>query len=149
ATAPVTSARSRSPSSRRARSRCSPSPRRPEPRTEETIMASHIHVVLTDEFPSLGKSGELVKVRPGFARNYLIPRGLAVTATKGNVARIEHEKRVAEVKAQKSKQEATELSGKLENLKLTISRPVGDDNKLFGSVTTRDIEEALAAKGFV
>ena len=112
-------------------------------------MATHIHVVLTEDFQSLGKSGELVKVRPGFARNYLLPRALAVTATEGNVARIEHAKRVAESKAAKAKGEATDLAGKLENLKLTISRPVGDGDKLFGSVTTRDIEEALAEKGFV
>lgn len=112
-------------------------------------MATHIHVVLTEDFQSLGKSGELVKVRPGFARNYLLPRGLAVTATEGNVARIEHAKRVAESKAAKAKGEATDLAGKLENLKLAISRPVGEGDKLYGSVTTRDIEEALAEKGFV
>jgi large subunit ribosomal protein L9 len=102
-------------------------------------MATHIHVVLTEDFQSLGKSGELVKVRPGFARNYLLPRGLAVTATEGN----------AESKAAKAKGEATDLAGKLENLKLAISRPVGEGDKLYGSVTTRDIEEALAEKGFV
>ena len=112
-------------------------------------MATHIHVVLTEDFQSLGKSGELVKVRPGFARNYLLPRALAVTATEGNVARIEHAKRVAESKAAKAKGEATDLAGKLENLKLAISRPVGEGDKLYGSVTTRDIEEALAEKGFV
>lgn len=112
-------------------------------------MATHIHVVLTEDFQNLGTSGELVKVRPGFARNYLLPRGLAVTATEGNVARIEHAKRVAESKAIKSKAEATELAGKLENLKVSITRPVGDGQKLYGSVTTRDIEEALGAQGFV
>jgi large subunit ribosomal protein L9 len=112
-------------------------------------MATHIHVVLTEEFQNLGKSGELVKVRPGFARNYLLPRGLAVTATEGNVARIEHAKRVAEAKAAKVKGEATTLAGKLENLKVSIERPTGEGGKLYGSVTTRDIEEALAAQGFV
>ncbi len=112
-------------------------------------MATHIHVVLTEEFQNLGKSGELVKVRPGFARNYLLPRGLAVTATEGNVARIEHAKRVAEAKAAKVKGEATTLAGKLESLKVTITRPTGEGGKLYGSVTTRDIEEALAAQGFV
>lgn len=112
-------------------------------------MASHIHVVLTEDFGDLGKSGELVKVRPGFARNYLLPRGLAVTATKGNVARVEHAKRMAEAKAAKVKAEATALASKLEGLKLAIGRPVGEGDKLYGSVTTRDIEEALSAKGFV
>jgi large subunit ribosomal protein L9 len=66
-------------------------------------MAHHIHVVLTDDIPNLGKSGELVRVRPGFARNYLVPRGLAIGATAGNVARIEHEKKVVEARNAKLK----------------------------------------------
>ncbi len=111
-------------------------------------MATHIHVVLTEDLHNVGKSGELVKVRPGFARNYLIPRGLAVGATAENVSRIEHEKRVAEARASKTRSEAEQLAGKLGQVKLTISRPVGEGNKLYGSVTARDIEEALAAQGF-
>jgi large subunit ribosomal protein L9 len=70
-------------------------------------MAHHINVVLTEDLSNLGKSGELVRVRPGYARNYLVPRGLAMGATASNVARIEHEKRVAEVKSVKSKAEAS------------------------------------------
>jgi large subunit ribosomal protein L9 len=112
-------------------------------------MATHIHVVLTEDMPNLGKSGELVKVRPGFARNYLIPRGLAVGATAGNVARIEHQKKVAEAKASKLLKEANELAQKLSSVKVTIGRQVGEGDKLYGSVTSRDIEEALAAQGFV
>ena len=69
-------------------------------------MASHIHVVLTQDLANVGKGGELVKVRPGFARNYLIPRGLAIGATEGNIKRIEHSKKVAEAKAQKAMKEA-------------------------------------------
>lgn len=111
-------------------------------------MASHIHVVLTEDLHNVGKSGELVKVRPGFARNYLIPRGLAVGATAQNVARIEHEKRVAEARAAKARAEAEQLAAKLNEVKLTISRPVGEGDKLYGSVTARDIEEALAAQGY-
>lgn len=111
-------------------------------------MATHIHVVLTEELHNVGKSGELVKVRPGFARNYLIPRGLAVGATAQNVARIEHEKRVAESRAAKTRGEAEQLATKLGEVKVTISRPVGEGDKLYGSVTGRDIEEALAAQGF-
>ncbi|MGK3959155.1 50S ribosomal protein L9 [Sorangium sp. So ce118] len=111
-------------------------------------MATHIHVVLTEDLHNVGKSGELVKVRPGFARNYLIPRGLAVGATAENVSRIEHEKRVAESRAVKTRSEAEQLAGKLNQVKITISRPVGEGNKLYGSVTARDIEEALAAQGF-
>jgi large subunit ribosomal protein L9 len=111
-------------------------------------MATHIHVVLTEDLQNVGKSGELVKVRPGFARNYLIPRGLAVGATAENVARIEHEKRVAESRAAKTRSEAEQLSAKLNALKITITRPSGEGDKLYGSVTARDIEEALAAQGF-
>jgi large subunit ribosomal protein L9 len=112
-------------------------------------MASHIHVVLTQDLANVGKGGELVKVRPGFARNYLIPRGLAIGATEGNIKRIEHSKKVAEAKAQKVMKEAGDLSTKLSAVKLTISRQVGEGDKLYGSVTHRDIEEALAAQGYV
>src|SRR5262245_44252845 len=111
-------------------------------------MAHHIHVVLTEDLHNVGKSGELVKVRPGFARNYLLPRGLAVSATQDNVARIEHEKKVAESRASKLRGEAEQLAQKLNAVKLTISRPVGEGDKLYGSVTPRDIEEALANQGF-
>jgi large subunit ribosomal protein L9 len=111
-------------------------------------MATHIHVVLTEDLHNVGKSGELVKVRPGFARNYLIPRALAVGATAQNVARIEHEKRVAESRAAKTRGEAEQLAAKLGEIKVTVSRPVGEGEKLYGSVTARDIEEALAAQGF-
>ncbi len=112
-------------------------------------MAHHINVVLTEDLANLGKTGELVRVRPGYARNYLIPRGLAIGATAENVARIEHEKKVAEAKNVKAKSEAAQLAEKLGAVKLTIERPVGEGERLYGSVTTRDIEEALAAQGFV
>jgi large subunit ribosomal protein L9 len=112
-------------------------------------MGSHIHVVLTEDLANVGKSGELVKVRPGFARNYLIPRGLAMSATKDNVALIEHQKKVAEAKAHKAQKEAGDLATRLSAVKLTVHRQVGEGEKLYGSVTSRDIEEALAAQGFV
>jgi large subunit ribosomal protein L9 len=111
-------------------------------------MAHHIHVVLTEDL-NIGKSGELVRVRSGFARNYLVPRGLAIGATKENVARIEHEKKVAESRNAKLKGEAEQLAEQLKTVKLTISRPVGEGDRLFGSVTSRDVEEALAAAGHV
>lgn len=111
-------------------------------------MATHIHVVLTQDLDNLGKSGELVKVRPGFARNYLVPRGLAVNATAENVARIEHQKRVIEAQTTKARAEAEQLAGKLGAVKISITRPAGEGDKLYGSVTSRDIEEALAAQGY-
>jgi len=112
-------------------------------------MATHIHVVLTEDMANLGKSGELVRVRPGFARNFLVPRGLAMGATAGNVARIEHQKKVAEARAAKVNKEANDLATKLSSVKVSIGRQVGEGDKLYGSVTSRDIEEALAAQGFV
>jgi large subunit ribosomal protein L9 len=112
-------------------------------------MASHIHVVLTQDLVNVGKGGELVKVRPGFARNYLVPRGLAIGATEGNIKRIEHQKKVAEAKAAKVLGEAKTLSDKLSSVKITVARQVGDGDKLYGSVTHRDIEEALGQAGYV
>lgn len=111
-------------------------------------MAHHINVVLIEDMANLGKSGELVRVRPGYARNYLIPRGLAIGATAENVARIEHEKRVVEAKNAKQRSEAEQLAEKLKSVKITIERPVGEGDRLYGSVTTRDIEEALATAGY-
>jgi large subunit ribosomal protein L9 len=111
-------------------------------------MAHYINVVLTEDLANLGKTGELVRVRPGYARNYLIPRGLAIGATAENVARIEHEKKVAGIRSAKAKSEAEQLAQKLASVKLTIERPVGEGDRLYGSVTSRDIEEALAAQGY-
>jgi len=111
-------------------------------------MAHHINVVLTEDLANLGKTGELVRVRPGYARNFLVPRGLAISATAENVARIEHEKKVAEARNAKNRSEAEQLASKLGSVKLTIERPVGEGDRLYGSVTSRDIEEALAAQGF-
>lgn len=111
-------------------------------------MATHIHVVLTEDLSNIGKSGELVRVRPGYARNYLVPRGLAINATAANVSRIEHEKKVVEAKNAKQKTEAELLATKLSAVKLIIERPVGEGDRLYGSVTSRDIEEALATQGY-
>jgi large subunit ribosomal protein L9 len=111
-------------------------------------MAHHINVVLTEDLSNLGKIGELVRVRPGYARNYLIPRGLAIGATAANVARVEHEKKVAASKSAKAKAEAEQLAQKLASVKVTIERPAGEGDRLYGSVTSRDIEEALAAQGY-
>ena len=111
-------------------------------------MAHYINVVLTEDLANLGKIGELVRVRPGYARNYLIPRGLAIGATAANVARVEHEKKVAASRAAKAKSEAEQLAQKLGTVKVTLERPVGEGERLYGAVTSRDIEEALAAQGY-
>lgn len=106
-----------------------------------------IQVILKEDVANLGKTGELVAVKPGYGRNYLIPQGLAILATKKNVAQLEHQKRVLAVSAEKSRKDNEALAGKLSGVTVEISRPVGEGDKLFGSVGTRDIEEALSAKG--
>jgi len=111
-------------------------------------MPATIQVILQHDVHNVGKSGELVKVRQGYARNFLIPRDLAVPATTAAVNRIAHEKAVAVAKAEKAKQGARDLASKIEGLTVTIARPVGEEDRLFGSVTSKDIHAAVKAKGF-
>jgi large subunit ribosomal protein L9 len=106
-------------------------------------MANPIKVVLQEEVTSLGQSGDVVRVRPGYARNFLIPRGLAAPATAGNLARVEELKAKALEQMAKQKGQAEELKKKLESVSIKISRQVGEENKMYGSVTGRDIEEAF------
>jgi large subunit ribosomal protein L9 len=110
-------------------------------------VATPIKVVLQEDVDQLGASGDVVRVRPGYARNYLIPRGLAVPASLGNLARVEDLKRRAALRADQELLAAKELSKKLEGLSVKVERAVGDENKMYGSVTSRDIEEAFAALG--
>jgi large subunit ribosomal protein L9 len=110
-------------------------------------MATPIRVVLQEDVDSLGSSGDVVRVRPGFARNFLIPRGLAVPATEGNLSRVDELRRVAAARKAKEKNEALELAKKLQSVSVKIARAVGDDNKMFGSVTSKDIAEAYEAAG--
>ena len=110
-------------------------------------MATTLQVVLQSNVDKVGESGELVKVRPGFARNYLIPRGLAVPATTAAVNRLAHERAVGVAKADKTKKEAQVVAEQINALKLTLSRSVGEDDKMFGSVTTKEIENAAKAAG--
>jgi large subunit ribosomal protein L9 len=112
-------------------------------------MPANIQVILQQDVDKVGKSGELVRVRPGFARNFLLPRELAVPATTAAVRRIEHEKTVAAAKAEKSKKEARELAAKIDALHVKITTKVGEDGRLFGSVTSKDIENAAKALGVV
>jgi large subunit ribosomal protein L9 len=110
-------------------------------------MATTLQVILQSDVANLGESGELVKVRPGFARNYLLPRKLAVPATTAQINRLNHEKAVAVARAEKNKKEAKELADKIGALKITIARPVGEDDKLFGSVTAKEIETEVKKAG--
>jgi large subunit ribosomal protein L9 len=110
-------------------------------------MPTNIQVVLQQDVDKLGKSGDLVRVRPGFARNFLLPRQLAVPATTAAVRRIEHEKAVALAKAEKAKKEARDLAARVGALAVKITHKAGEDGKLFGSVTAKDIEHAVKAMG--
>ena len=110
-------------------------------------MPANIQVVLQQDVNKLGKSGELVRVRPGFARNYLLPRQLAVAATHSAVRRIEHDRTVAQSKADKAKKEAQGIGAQIEAMTITLALKAGDDGRLFGSVTTKDIENAAKAQG--
>jgi large subunit ribosomal protein L9 len=96
---------------------------------------------------NLGKSGEVVNVKSGYARNFLLPRGLAVKATASDVARVEHEKRVIAARTAKLAKEAQAEADKLSQVSVSIARAVGEEDKLYGSVTTRDIAEALREQG--
>jgi large subunit ribosomal protein L9 len=106
-----------------------------------------MQVILTQDVDNLGKAGELVSVRPGYGRNYLVPRGLAVSATVRNKNRLEHEKAVIERRVTKERATATELAAKINIMTLQFERMVGEDEKLFGSVTSRDIQEQLKRAG--
>ncbi len=111
-------------------------------------MSRSVQIVLTQDLPNVGTSGALLRVKAGYARNFLIPRGLAALATKRNVKRIEHEKRVAQARAVKARADAEELARKLGSLRLTLKAQIGEDEKMFGSITSRDVEEALSESGF-
>jgi large subunit ribosomal protein L9 len=107
-------------------------------------MANPIQVVLQDDVEHLGNSGDVVRVRPGYARNFLIPRRLAAPATAGNLARVEELKQKARDRAAAARTDAEKLKKQLESVSVKMARQVGAENKMYGSVTSRDIEEAYA-----
>jgi large subunit ribosomal protein L9 len=108
---------------------------------------ANIQVVLRDDVEKLGKSGELVRVKPGYARNFLFPRGLAVQATRENITQIEHEKKVAVARAAKAKGDASAVQKTLEAVTVELKVQVGEGDKMFGSIGAKDIAEALEKKG--
>jgi large subunit ribosomal protein L9 len=110
-------------------------------------MATATKVLLQADVDNLGSGGEVVKVRPGFARNFLLPRGLAVPATAGNLARVEDLKKAAAARKAADVAAAHELAKKLENATVKIARSAGDEGKMFGSVTSKDIAEAFEKTG--
>jgi large subunit ribosomal protein L9 len=110
-------------------------------------MPATIQVILQEDVQNVGTSGELVKVRPGFARNYLLPRKLASPATTAQINRLNHEKAVAQVRSEKLKKEFRDLADKIGALEIKIAHKVGEDDRLFGSVTAKEIHHAVEAKG--
>jgi large subunit ribosomal protein L9 len=110
-------------------------------------MATATKVLLQTDVENLGSGGEIVRVRPGFARNFLLPRGLAVPATAGNLARVEDLKKAAAARKQADVVEAQELAKKLEGGSVKITRAAGDEGKMFGSVTSKDIGDAFEKLG--
>ena len=107
-----------------------------------------MEIILRQAVENLGKPGDVVKVKPGYARNYLLPRGLAYEATPGNLKRIQQERDRLEAAENTRRETAQRLAEKLEQVSLTFSARVGEEGKLFGSVTTTDIAQQLEAQGF-
>jgi large subunit ribosomal protein L9 len=108
----------------------------------------NVQVILNEEVPNLGRPGDVVKVRAGYARNYLLPRRLAVEASSRNLRAFEHQKKLAMLRREANKGAALKLKQQLEALTLTIGANAGEEGKLFGSVTNIDIERALRERGF-
>jgi large subunit ribosomal protein L9 len=106
-----------------------------------------MEIILLQDVSNLGSVGALVKVAPGYARNFLLPKLMAREANSKNKRQLEHDKRVAGFLAAKNKAKAEALKAKIAGLKLSIARKVGDQDKLFGSVTAHDVHEAMRAKG--
>jgi large subunit ribosomal protein L9 len=106
-----------------------------------------VKLILREDVENLGKGGELVDVKPGYGRNFLLPRGLAVVANPRNVRELEHQKTVAQAKAAKLKASAEAVAKRLADTAITLKRKVGEQDKLYGSVTAIDLAEALAARG--
>ena len=110
-------------------------------------MASTVQVVLKENVDHLGTIGEVVRVRRGYARNYLLPRGLAAVASRGNVRQIEHEKAVQARRVAKLRKDQESIVTELSEVTLMIAKEAGEDGRLFGSVTSADVLKGLEAKG--
>jgi large subunit ribosomal protein L9 len=106
-----------------------------------------MQVILKKDIEKLGKAGEVASVKDGYARNYLIPKGLALVATPGNLKVIEREKKKETVLLEQAKQQAQEIAEKINATSCTISVKAGEDGKLFGSVTNQDIALAYKQEG--
>jgi large subunit ribosomal protein L9 len=108
---------------------------------------SLVDLILTDDVPKLGEAGDLVRVKPGFARNYLLPQGKAAVATKAKVKELEHQKRVITEKLAKELKDLEAVKHKIESIVLEFTAQAGEEGKLFGSITAANIAEQLGEKG--
>ena len=106
-----------------------------------------MEVILLKDLEGLGSEGELVKVKPGFARNFLVPKGIALRASKSNLAVAEERKRIKEAKENRAEKVNQVLIDKLAKTNITIEVQVGEEERIFGSVTTQDIQKFLEEKG--
>ena len=105
-------------------------------------------VILTKDLDNLGKAGALVEVKPGYGRNYLLPRQLAVLATDKNIRQLDHQKAGILARAAKEKANMDAMAKKLSAIEVKFTRKVGEQNKLFGSVTSKDVHEQLTSQGY-
>lgn len=106
-----------------------------------------MEVILLEDVANLGEMGEIVKVAPGYGRNYLIPRGMAEQASAGRKSQIEHQLALVEARREKERAEARKRVGDIDGLAVSIPSRVGEDDNLYGSVSARDIAELLAQQG--
>jgi len=104
-------------------------------------------VILKEDVPDLGSTGEVVTVKDGYARNYLIPQSLAVQASTKNIRQLDHQKKLIDAHKSRVRKDADIMAGDIEKISCTIPMLVGEQDKLFGSVTSKDIEEALSQEG--
>jgi large subunit ribosomal protein L9 len=111
-------------------------------------MASSIKVILSEDVSKLGEAGELVNVKPGYARNFLVPQGKATFATESRVKELEHHRRVISDKLAKQLKDVKALNHKLKSIVVEVKRRAGEDGKLFGSVTSQNIADLIAEKGY-
>ena len=107
-----------------------------------------VQLILREDVPSLGDAGDLVRVKVGYARNYLLPKGMAVLATESRIKEVEHNKRVVEEKLAKELKDLEALRDRLQSLELEVTAKAGEEGKLFGSVTSAQIAELLSEKGY-
>ncbi|MDI1471275.1 MAG: 50S ribosomal protein L9 [Thermodesulfovibrio sp.] len=105
-------------------------------------------VILKEDIPNLGKAGQIVNVKDGYARNFLFPKGLALLADEKNMKLLEYQRKKIEEEAKKKRQDAQSIAERLSQVNLKISAKAGEDQKLFGSITSKDIAVALEKEGF-